>query len=166
MKAACNGAKIPGFFRNLEKISRVSVRSRPFPYPNLELDVPNLFDILQFQRWICNSGTNAIIHVTTLKVSQSATSSANTNLMKDKIQRRLAHPRRHHSHEGDASVAVAAWAFVVITSVTGTRPSKSWLSSGPLDHAESEIVSECGHHTFRRKSRKHLPTITMSSLPP
>ena len=35
-----------------------------------EQAVPNLFAILQFQRWIWNwNGTNAILHATTLKVS-------------------------------------------------------------------------------------------------
>ena len=43
-------------------------------------------------------------------------------------------------------------------------PSKSQLSFRPLDHAESEIASEWRHHTFRRKSRMHLSTITMISL--
>ena len=44
--------------------------------------------------------------------------------MKDKIHRRLAHARRHHSHEDNAAavVAVAAWVFVVVTSVTVARP--------------------------------------------
>ena len=116
--------KIPVFFRNLEFFPRVSVRSRPFPDPTLELDFPNLFAILQFQNWIWNnSGTNAIIHATTFKFSQSITSPANKNLKKDKIQHRLAHARRHHSHEGSAPpVVVAAWAFMVVTSVTVARP--------------------------------------------
>ena len=58
-------------------------------------------------------------------VYQSAASSATTNLMKDKIQRRLAHVRHHHSHEENAPVvAVAAWAFVIVTSVTVARPLK------------------------------------------
>ena len=73
--------------------------------------------MFQFQSWIWNnSGTNGI-------VSQSTTSSANRNLMKDKIQRRSVHARRHHSHEENALViAVVAWAFVVVTSVTVARP--------------------------------------------
>ena len=56
--------------------------------------------------------------------------------MKDKIQRRLAHACRRHSHEKNAPVvAVAASAFVVVTSVTVAKgSSKSRLSSGPLDH--------------------------------
>ena len=51
-------------------------------------------------------------------------SSASTNdLMEDKIHRRLAHACHHHSHEENAPVvAVAAWAFVVVTSVTVARP--------------------------------------------
>ena len=71
VRGGFNGAKITDFFRNLENFSRVSVRSRPFPDPSLEQAVPNLFAILQFQRWIWNwNGTNAIIHATTLKVSK------------------------------------------------------------------------------------------------
>ena len=70
LRGGFNGAKIPDFFRNLENFPRVSVRSRPFPDPSLEQAVPNLFAILQFQRWIWNwNGTNAILHATTLKVS-------------------------------------------------------------------------------------------------
>ena len=124
LRGGFSGAKTQDFYRNFGKKSRVSIRSRPFPDPNLELDVPNLFAILQFQRWIWNdSVTNDIIQASTFKVSQSATSSANTNLMKDKNQRRLAHARRHNSHEENAPVvAVAAWAFVVVISVTVARP--------------------------------------------
>ena len=46
--------------------------------------------------------------------------------MKDKVQRRLAHARRHHSHEENAPVkAAAAWSFVVVTAVTvGKAPQK------------------------------------------
>ena len=54
---------------------------------------------------------------------------------------------------------------MVVTSVTVVRPrTKSRLSSGLLDHPESEIASEWGHQTFRRKSRMHLPTVTVISL--
>ena len=69
IRGGFNGAKIPDFFRNLEKFSRVSVRTRPIPDPSLEQAVPDLFAILQFERWIWNwNGTNAILHATTLKV--------------------------------------------------------------------------------------------------
>lgn len=47
----------------------------------------------------------------------STKSSATTNLM-DEIQRRSAHAHCHHNPEENARVAIAAWSFVVLTSVT------------------------------------------------
>ena len=126
-------------------------RSKPYrssPIPELDLE-----QLWNQRHHTCNY----------FKVFESAISSANPNLMKDKIQRRFAHARRHHNHEENVPVAVVAWAFAVVTSLW-QGPSKSRLSSGPLDHPESEIASEWVHNTFRRKSRMHLSTTTMISF--
>lgn len=50
-------------------------------------------------------------------LSQSTSCSANTDLTKDVIRRRLAHARRRHKPEEDGHVAVAGWAFVYVASV-------------------------------------------------
>jgi len=105
----------PSISRSISGTGRSkSYRYSPIPEVDLELEWNQ-------RHHTCNYFKSFKISL----VSQSATSLANSKLMKDKIQRRLAHARRHHSHEGNAHVvAVAALSFVVVTSVSVARPLK------------------------------------------
>ena len=85
--------------------------------------------------------------------------------MKEKIQRTSAHVRRRHVHDTNPRVAVAAWAFVVVTSVAVERSLQKRAKFRASSASEGvTIASEWGRHIFRRKSRMYLPTVTMINL--
>ena len=85
--------------------------------------------------------------------------------MNDNIQRRSAHVRRHHVHDTNPRVVVAAWAFVVVTSVAVARSlQKRAKFRAPSASEGVTIASEWGHHIFRRKFRMYLSTVTMINL--
>ena len=96
--------------------------------------------------------------------SEHSTSSTNANLMKDNIQRRSPHPRRHRSRDENERIAIAAFVLVVVTSVAVARSrqtqTKFRVSAIPRPRLDwgSHVQRSLREGTFRRKYCMYFPT--------